>query len=66
MTLPAFTFEKLSTSAPRASTPRAPESTVEATKPRGKLRRMLDRFTARGRATARRTEASKQKQNAQR
>jgi hypothetical protein len=66
MTLPAFTFEKLSTSAPRVSTPRAPEPVVEVTKPRGKLRRMLDRFTARGRATARRSESSKQKQSAQR
>jgi hypothetical protein len=30
------------------------------------LRRMLDRFTARGRATARRSQVSKQKQIAQR
>ncbi|MBN8983976.1 MAG: hypothetical protein J0H32_05805 [Rhizobiales bacterium] len=48
------------------STPRAPEPAVEAAKPRGRLRRMLDRFTARGRATARRSEASKSKQSAQR
>jgi hypothetical protein len=66
MTLPAFTFEKLSTSAPRASTPRAPEPVVEVTKPRSRLRRVLDRFTARGRATARRSEASKSKQTSQR
>ena len=66
MTLPAFTFEKLSTSAPRVSTPRAPEPAVETTKPRGMLRRMLDRFTVRGRATAHRSQVSKQKQIAQR
>jgi hypothetical protein len=64
--LPAFTFEKLSTSAPRVSTPRAPEPAVELTKPRGKLRRMLDRFTARDRATGRRSEAPKSKQTGQR
>jgi len=64
MTLPAFTFEKLSTSPPRVSTPRTPEPTIETTKPRGKLRRMLDRFTARDDATTRRSESVKQ--NAQR
>ena len=46
MTLPAFTFEKLSP--PRA---RKPAAAVEP-EPRGKLRRMLDRLLMRGDAAA--------------
>lgn len=66
MILPAFTFEKLSTSTPRRPTPRVSEPIVEASKPRGKLRRMLDRFTARGDATGHGSEVAKRKQTTQR
>ncbi len=66
MILPAFTFEKLSSPAPRASASRAPEPSVETAKPRGRLRRMLDRFTARSRVTTQGSDLSKPKQAGQR